>query len=152
MKHVKMNSNRYAWKTMQVGVRNMSFSEMLKKYFNNHAETGEKHWDTSLQTHYYKTSKDKALATLENYFSNSTDFEVKAVSAEHGEMSVVSKKGKKVFVVATVIMVRPYHTAIDFSVTTESLLPFDFGYSTKLINQLYTQINRELPLIKDKHM
>ncbi|WP_087971881.1 cytosolic protein [Oceanobacillus rekensis] len=126
----------------------MSIGNMLKKYFNKHAETGEKHWDETLRTHYYKTSKDKAMAMLENNFKNSAEFEINAISAEHGELSVVYKKGKKAFIVATVIMVRPYNTAIDFSVTTESLLPIDFGYSTKLINQLYSQVNRELPLIK----
>ncbi|WP_249870900.1 cytosolic protein [Oceanobacillus saliphilus] len=130
----------------------MSFGDTLKKYFNNHAETGEKHWDSSLKTHYYKCSKEKALAMLENYFSNSAEFAINSMSAEHGEISAISKKGKKTFVVATVIMVRPFHTAVDFSVTTESILPFDFGYSAKLINRIYSQVNKELPLIKDNHM
>ncbi|WP_067730918.1 cytosolic protein [Oceanobacillus damuensis] len=130
----------------------MSFGEKLKKYFSNHAETGEKHWDRSLKTHYYKTSKDKALTMLENFFGNNKEFDINSVSAEHGEISAVSKNGKKAFVVATVIMVQPYRTAIDFSVSTESILPFDFGYSAKLINRLYTQVNKELPLIEEKNM
>lgn len=48
-------------------------------------------------------------------------------------------------------MVRPFHTAIDFSVTTESIMPFDLGYSTKVIAQLYEKVNTELPLIDDKY-
>jgi len=127
----------------------MSVGNTLRKYFSNHAETRETHHDLSLRTHYYKTTKDRALASLENYFSTSSQYELNAISSDHGEISVVRKKGKKAFIVVTVIMVRPYNTAIDFSVTTESVLPFDFGYSTKIINQLYEQINKELPLISD---
>lgn len=126
----------------------MSIGNTLRKYFSNHAETGERHHDLSLRTHYYKTTKDKALAALEKYFSASTQYELNSVSSEHGEISVY-KKGKKAFIVGTVIMVKPYHTAIDFSVTTESMLPFDFGLSTKIINHLYEQLNKELPLISE---
>ncbi|GAB3065080.1 cytosolic protein [Virgibacillus ainsalahensis] len=128
----------------------MSFRNTINKYFNNHAETSENHEDTSLQTHYYKTTKDKGMGVLENFFTNTQKYKINSNSNEHGEISVVIKKGKKAFIVATVIMVRPYHTAIDFSVTTESVLPFDFGYSTKVIQELYTQINKELPLITTK--
>ncbi|MBP2077365.1 cytosolic protein [Oceanobacillus polygoni] len=129
----------------------MSIGNTLKKYFSNHAETAEAHFDPSLRTHYYKTTKDKALAMLENYFSNHTAYEVNAISKEHGELSVNRTKGKKAFIVATVIMVRPFHTAIDFSVTTESVMPFDLGYSSKLIGQLYEKANMELPLIDVKN-
>ncbi|WP_326480889.1 hypothetical protein [Virgibacillus halodenitrificans] len=69
------------------------------------------------------------------------------MSKEHGEISLQVKKGRNAFIVATVIMVRPYYTAIDFSVTTESLLPIDFGYSSKIIYSLYNDINKELTLI-----
>lgn len=125
----------------------MSFRNTLTKYFNNHAESSENHWDTSLQTHYYKTTKDKGLDMLENYFNNAQKYKVHSISKEHGEISVLVRKGKKAFIIATVIMVKPFQTAIDFSVTTESVLPFNFGYSSKLIQQLYVQINKELPLI-----
>lgn len=125
----------------------MSFFQKVGKYFNNHAESRENHWDPILQSHYYKTTKDKGMSTLENFFNHSQVYKVNSISKEHGEISVTVKKGKKVFIVATVIMVRPFHTAIDFSVTTESIVPFDFGYSTRLIQKLYAQINKELPLI-----
>ncbi|WP_042223261.1 hypothetical protein [Oceanobacillus manasiensis] len=128
-----------------MGVRNT-----IGKYLSNHAETKENHWDESLNTHYYKTTKDKGLRTLEDIVKNSPSYEINAVSAEHGEISMYVKKGKKAFVVATVIMVRPYYTAVDFSVTTESLLPFDLGYSSKLIKTLYSEMNKHLQLITDK--
>jgi hypothetical protein len=128
-------------------VQKMSFRNTIGKYLNNHAETSEKHWDKPLQTHYYKTTKDKAMIILENFFNNAQRYKVHSISKAHGEISVNVTKGRKAFIVATIIMVRPYQTAIDFSVTTESVLPFDFGYSSKLIQQLYDQINKELTLI-----
>lgn len=126
----------------------MSFRTRLAKYFTNHAETRDRHEDTALQTRYYKTTKDRGLAFLEDYFTNSNKYELNAISKDHGEISVLLKKGRKAFIVATVIMVRPFNTAIDFSVTTESFLPFDFGYSNRLIERLYDEVNKEIQLIE----
>jgi hypothetical protein len=125
----------------------MSLGNKLAKYFNNRAETSESHWDKDLQTRYYKTTKDKALAKLEEMINGSSEYKVNSISTDHGEISFHVVKGKKAFVIGTVIMVRPYQTAIDFIVTTESALPFDFGYSSKLIKSLYEIINKDLPLL-----
>src|SRR5699024_278297 len=114
------------------------------KYFSNHAETREHHEDPSLQSRYYKTTKNKALETLERLFSNQSQYKQNAISEEHGEISVYVIKGRKAFVIATVIMVRPFQTAVDFSVTTESIFPFDFGYSNKLIQRMYHRLSKEL--------
>lgn len=126
----------------------MSFGQKLRKYFGKHAETRDHHPDVTLQTNYYKTTKDRGLTTLENLFKSSQTYRLNSISEDHGEISVIKTKGKKAFIVATVIMVRPYRTAVDFSVSTESILPFDFGYSTRLIHKLYDQVNKELELIK----
>ncbi|SFB24627.1 hypothetical protein SAMN04488072_11164 [Lentibacillus halodurans] len=104
----------------------MSFRRTIAKYFSDHAETNDTHIDPSLQTHYYKTTSEKGLNMLENLFKNDPKYHINAISKEHGEISATIVKGKKAFIVATVIMVRPYRTAIDFSVTTESTLPIDF--------------------------
>ena len=126
----------------------MSFRQKLRKYFNNHAETRENHLDPTLQTRYYKTTKDRGMASLENLFSNSQKYKMNSISKDHGEISILIPKGRKAFIVATVIMVKPFQTAIDFSVSSESILPFDFGYSTKVIHDLYALVNKELTLIK----
>lgn|SRR5690625_1967959 len=126
----------------------MNFGQKLRKYFGKHAETRDDHYDPKLKSNYYRTTKEKGLETLENLFKNSQEYKFNSISKSHGEISVIKTKGRKAFIVATVIMVRPYRTAIDFSVTTESILPFDFGYSSKLIQQLYEKINKELELIK----
>lgn len=125
----------------------MSFRQIIAKYFSDHAETNDVHMNPSLQTHYYKTTGEKGLTLLENLFQNDPKYRINAMSKEHGEISATIVKGKKAFVVATVIMVRPYRTAIDFSVTTESVLPFDFGYSHKVVQQLYTYTDQKLPPI-----
>lgn len=135
----------------QSGVENMSLSQKLASFFSNRAETRDHHVDVRLKTRYYKTTKDKGLQALENFFKHSQRFEINSMSTEHGEISVNVKKGKKAFIIATVIMVRPFQTAIDFSVMTESLLPIDFGYSTRLILELYEQMNKELPALTDKY-
>src|SRR5699024_735508 len=119
----------------------MTLGNKLARFLSNRSETRDHHDDVRLKTRYYKTTKDKGLAVLKNFFKNSQRFEINSISEEHGEISVNVIKGKKAFIIATVIMVKPYHTAIDFSVMTESPIPIDFGYSTKLINQLYEQIN-----------
>ncbi|QKY69649.1 cytosolic protein [Lentibacillus sp. CBA3610] len=129
----------------------MSFRQVIAKYFSDHAETNDLHTDPSLQTHYYKTTRDKGFNMLENLLQNNPKYSINSRSKEHGEISASVVKGKKAFIVATVIMVRPYRTAIDFSVTTESVLPFDFGYSHKMIQQLYSYADKELPLIKNRN-
>lgn len=131
-----------------MGCREMSFRQTLRKYFSNHAETRDEHVDPTLKTRYYKTTKDRGLAALENLFNNSQTYKLNSISKDHGEISVLKTKGKKAFIVATVIMVKPFQTAVDFSFTTESLLPFDFGYSTREIQKLYELVNKELTLIK----
>ncbi|WP_019376729.1 hypothetical protein [Virgibacillus halodenitrificans] len=128
-------------------MRKIGLRQKVNKYFGNQAETRENHWDPSLQTHYYKITKDKGFQYLVDFFEKSSVYEVHAMSKEHGEISLQVKKGRNAFIVATVIMVRPYYTAIDFSVTTESFLPIDFGYSSKIIYTLYNDINKELTLI-----
>lgn len=127
----------------------MSVKQTLTKYLSNHAETRDNHEDPSLQTHYYKTTKDKALAKLEELYTKPKNYSIHSISKEHGEISL---HYKRTFIIATIISVRPYNTAIDFSVTTESPLPFDFGNSSRTIERLYQQLNKELPYIeKTKH-
>ncbi|UFT97998.1 cytosolic protein [Radiobacillus kanasensis] len=127
----------------------MNVKQAYSKFIDTHTETNEHHWDSNLKTHYFKTTKDKAFEAVEAFFRKSPSFEIVAVSKEHGEVSVNYKKGKKAFVIATIIMVKPFRTAIDFSVTTESILPVDFGFGHKLISFLYKELGKDLILIKE---
>ncbi len=123
----------------------MSINSKFRTFFVNHLETGEDRLDESLKTRYYKAMKDKVFQTLENFFQASSEFEINSLSKESGEMSFITKKGKRAFIVVTVIMVSPNKTAVDFSVSLDSAIPLNFGYITKLINRLYDNLNKELP-------
>ncbi|MEH7223001.1 cytosolic protein [Bacillus sp. JJ1566] len=120
----------------------------LQTFFSNHSETRDKHPDELLRSHYYKTTNKKAIEAVKKIINNIDGYHINSVSEERGEMSISIKKGRKAFVVATIVSVRPFETAIDFAVTTETLLvPIDFGYSRKVITNLYQHLDKELPLI-----
>lgn len=124
----------------------MGFKETWNKYFDNHAESRDRHWDPALRTHYFKTSKDKAFQTVINYFENLKGANLHAKSEHHGEISVNYKGKRKAFVIATIVMAKPFRTAIDFSVTTEGGL-FDLGFSHNLIKKLYADMKNELQIV-----
>lgn len=124
----------------------MGFKETLNKYFNNHSETGEEHWDKNLQSKYFKTTKDRAFETIMDYFKNNPNSEIKASSQERGEITVNYKGKRRAFVVVTIIMVKPYRTSVDFSITTEGGL-FDLGFSHNLITTLYDDFKKEMEYI-----
>ncbi|WP_147803421.1 DUF1499 domain-containing protein [Alkalicoccus halolimnae] len=125
----------------------MGLKQNLKKIFSTRTETSEDNEDKTLQTHYYKAMKDKVIDELHAMFSKKQGYEVSSVSDEHGEMIVRINKGKKAFMVITVIMVRPYKTAVDFSVNTDTILFTDFGHSASLIRELYKELNGRLTFV-----
>jgi hypothetical protein len=117
----------------------------ISKYFSNHSETGEEHKDPQLVTHYYKAKHDELFKAVENMFSSPS--EVVATSKERGEITVNYKGKRRAFIVATIIMVRPFRTAVDFSVTTDSGGPVDFGFSRNLIVQFYEKLDSQFTTI-----
>ncbi|MDQ0255061.1 hypothetical protein J2S74_002443 [Evansella vedderi] len=125
----------------------MGLWERIKRFFSTHTETREKHVDEKLRTHYYKSTKDKVIQDIQALLGQQSGFTISSINEEHGEIIVNVKKGKKAFMVITVIMVRPFRTAIDISVNTETILFSDFGYSRKLIYHLYGEINKRLQFV-----
>lgn len=121
--------------------------QTLKKIFSTSTETSENHHVESLQTHYYKIMKDKAIKEVEALLKNKEGFEVASISEDHGEIIVNVKKGKKAFMVVTIIMVRPFRTAVDFSVSTETMLFSDFGFSRKVIEVMYKELDSRLQFV-----
>lgn len=124
----------------------MGIKQTLQK-FGKRTETAEDHFDSTLQTHYYKAMRDSVVKELEAMFGQREGFHIVSFSQEHGEMIVNIKKGKKAFMVVTVIMVRPYRTAVDFSVNTETFFFSDFGYSAALVRQMYKELNGRLTFV-----
>ncbi|MBN9655329.1 cytosolic protein [Halobacillus sp. GSS1] len=117
----------------------------ISRYFSNHSETSEEHKDSALVTHYYKAKHDDLFRAVEGLFSSPS--EIVASSKERGELTVKYKGNRRAFIVATVIMVRPFRTAVDFSVTTDSGGPVDFGHSRNLIVQLYKKLDSQFTTV-----
>lgn len=117
----------------------------VSRYFSNHSETSEQHNDSQLVTHYYKAKHDEMFRSVEDLFQSPS--EVVAVSKERGEITIKYKGKRKAFVVATVIMVRPFRTAVDFSVTTDSGGPVDFGFSRNLIIEFYKKLDSKFETV-----
>lgn len=120
----------------------------LQSLFSNHCETSDQHRDSALKSHYYKVTNKQAIQSIKDFINKQKGFKLTSISEERGEMSVSVTKNRKAFMVITVISVRPFETAVDFSVTTETrLLPMDFGYSKKLVQSMYKELDGMLPLL-----
>jgi hypothetical protein len=122
----------------------------LQSFFSNHCETSDHHNDPILKSHYYKATAKQAIQTIKDFIHKNNGFELTSISEERGEMSISVSKKRKAFMVITVISVRPFETAVDFSVTTETNLPMDFGYSKRLVQFMYKELDGMLPLINRK--
>jgi hypothetical protein len=121
----------------------MSFINKLKDFFSTHQETREKHHNPDLKSHYYKTTYKNALQSIKSIIEQTPGMTVTSISEERGEMSVNIDRPRKAFLIVTVISVRPYETAVDFTATTNTFLPTDFGYSRKVILDLYKKLDQK---------
>jgi hypothetical protein len=127
----------------------MGLLQSIRQIFSNHCETSDQHEDLSLRTHYYKTTSAHAFSQMKSLIEELDGFELLSTSEEHGELSVNVKKGKKAFMVISVISVRPFETAVDLSITTETaFIPVDFGYSKVLAKKMYELTNQKMVLVR----
>lgn len=123
----------------------MSVKSKLSQALSGHVETNENHSEDNLKTHYYKTTKDRLLKQLTQIFKKNNRYELIAESAERGEISVNVQGRKLYYVVVTVVMVRPFRTAVDLSVTAKSGM--DFGFGRKIIDQVYEELGQSFEYI-----
>ncbi|MCV9885145.1 cytosolic protein [Metabacillus halosaccharovorans] len=121
----------------------MSFVNKIKDFFSTHQETRDKHYNSDLQSRYYKTTNKKALQSVKELIEQNPGMTVTSVSEERGEMSVNIDRPRKAFLIVTVISVRPFETAVDLTATTNTVLPTDFGYSKKIILDLYKKLDQK---------
>ena len=119
----------------------MGFFSKLSAFLNSHVETSERNPDETLRTHYYKTTKDNMMKAIREWVEKDDRFTLLDESKERGEMSINVVKGKKGFLVVTVMNIRPFKTSVDFSFTVEK--GFNLGYGQKLIRQLYSKLDKE---------
>ncbi|QOY33933.1 DUF1499 domain-containing protein [Anaerobacillus isosaccharinicus] len=125
----------------------MGFKDKINKFISTHTETREAHSIEALKTRYYKAMKNKAFDEVLAIFQQSPEFQVGSSDLERGEIIVKGNGKRKFFLVATIIMVSPNRTAIDFSVTTETSLPLDFGFSETVIKDIYRKIDKRLEYV-----
>ncbi|TXC90177.1 cytosolic protein [Metabacillus litoralis] len=121
----------------------MSFVNKLKDIFSTHQETRENHYNEDLKSHYYKTTYKTALQSVKSIIEETPGMTITSVSEDRGEMSVNIDRPKKGFLIVTIISVRPFETAVDFTATTNTVLPTDFGYSKKVILELYKKLDKK---------
>jgi hypothetical protein len=85
------------------------------------------------------------MKELTRIFNEKNHFEIVAESAERGEITVNVRGRKLYYLVASVIMVRPFRTAVDFTVTAKRGM--DFGFGRKVIDSLYRSIGQSFEYI-----
>lgn len=125
----------------------MSFMMTLKKIFSTATETRDHHPDEKFVTHYYRGMQKKVMHEVESMVSSKQGFKVASVSEDRGEIIVRVASKKKVFLVATVIMVSPNRTSVDFSASTDTILFTDFGHSRKFVTELYKELDSRLEFL-----
>lgn len=124
----------------------MSRKPSIFQRFQKKCETSDDHFDKDLKSHYYKSSFDKVLTTVEDMFKKDPAMKITAVSKDRGEISVSMTSGPKAFIIVTVIQVRPFQTAVDFMVSSEKFSIFGL-YPTlkKLVLSFYQELDKQLP-------
>ncbi|MCC5801300.1 cytosolic protein [Rossellomorea vietnamensis] len=126
----------------------MSGIRTLLKRFQSECETSDQHEDKELQSRYYKSMHQGAFNAVLGLFSSS-EYEVISQSKDRGEITVRKNGMPQLFIVATVITVRPLETAVDFKVSADK--GKIFGTYTVLkaqINHYYHQLDGELKKVK----
>ncbi|MDQ0337837.1 putative metalloprotease with PDZ domain [Caldalkalibacillus uzonensis] len=113
----------------------------LRDFFTNRAETSDTHPNQALQTRYYKTTGQQAMKFLRDVIEQDPRLRLLSYSEEHAEITAEYIKPKKAFVVVSVIMVFPYRTAVDLTISTQTVWPTDFGFSRKQVQFFYRKLD-----------
>ena len=119
----------------------------LQNLLQNHAETSELHVDESLKTHYFKTNKTEVLKALQSIIEKEESFREIECSYERGEVTFEVSHPKHAFAVISVITVQAYKTAVDLTVSSESVLPVNFGHNKRIIRKVYEELKNILPFL-----
>lgn len=97
----------------------MSFFRSIATRYRKQCETNETHWDEELRTRYYKANFNQMFQSVEQILQEGQSYKITSVSKDHGEISAEINSGFPIFLIATIITVKPYQTAVDFHLSTE---------------------------------
>lgn len=118
------------------------FRNMLKRY-NKQCETAENHIEDDLKTRYYKGNFNQLFQAVEEIFKSDKQARVVNQSRDHGEIAVEVNRGQRVFLIITIINVKPLETAVDINASTDSsLLTGIYPYLKSEIHRLYKKLDR----------
>ncbi|WP_077247566.1 hypothetical protein [Bacillus sp. FJAT-27225] len=90
--------------------------------FRNSCETSEGHQDADLRTHYYRANKDALFLTIEGILKKRKGTVITDSSKERGEIAADLSEPFNSFLIATIVTVRPFETAVDFHLSTERFM------------------------------
>ncbi len=128
----------------------MAQKSIFQRFFRE-CETSDHHFDEQLKSHYYKASFDKVYQAVFNMFKRNPQIEIVSESKERGEIGLYMNNHLKPFIVATVIQVRPFETAVDFKVSTEKFSLFGlYPKLRKLIIEFYRELDKEFPQVQKR--
>ncbi|MCP3741307.1 cytosolic protein [Rossellomorea sp. BNER] len=96
----------------------MGVVQSLLRRFNTECETSDQPADEELKTHYYKSAFDKVYRSVLDLFLTE-QFKVISDSKERGEVTIQKIGRPPLFIVVTIITVRPFETAVDFKISTD---------------------------------
>jgi hypothetical protein len=119
----------------------------IQNLMESHAETSEQHIDDRLKTHYYKANKKVVMNALKEMLDEDTNYRELGFSDERGEVTFEIRQPKYSFVVVSVVSLAGNNTAVDITVSTESVLPFQFGNNQRVIMNIYEDLKQRLPFI-----
>ncbi|GGK11575.1 hypothetical protein GCM10010965_00600 [Caldalkalibacillus thermarum] len=112
-----------------------------RDFFSNRVETSDTHPNENLKTRYYKTTQQQAMRFLKDLIEQDSRLRLLSYSEEHAEITAEYIKPKKAFMVISVIMVFPYRTAVDFTISTQTLWPTDWGFSRNQVQYFYRKLD-----------
>jgi hypothetical protein len=110
-----------------------------RDYFSNDFETAENHYLPSLRTRYYRCHNEQAMAAVKKL---SQEFKAVLKNVDNERHEIIFENSR-VAVTATITSPTYSETAVDFKVTTYSLLPR--GKGKKYIEDLYTRLDKLIP-------
>lgn len=122
----------------------MGIFNKLSQAFDNRIETSDHHADQMLRTHYYKTSKSTLFKACLELADKHQDMTVINKSEDRGEISAELKGKRAGLIVLTIIPVMPFHTAADLTLSFDK--GFQLPYGKKLVADLYSRLDSQLPL------
>jgi len=119
------------------------FGGLLKR-FEKQCETSDNHKDEALQTRYYKGNLNQLFSSVEEIFHSDKQAKVVNSAKEHGELAIEVNRGRKIFMIITIITVKPYQTAVDVNASTETgSLTGVYGHLKEEILRFYQKLDQK---------